>query len=110
MPKIRIKLQKKWGEYAAGDTVSFDERKGRPLIANGTGVLVGKNIETADMKRAQADAKAKAKAEADAKRKAEQKAKSRAEAEAKAKAEAEEKAKAEAEEKAKAKGTKSKKK
>ena len=86
--KIKLKLMKKWGEYAVGDTVDFDERKGRPLIANGTGVLVGRNIETAAMKQAQGNAKAKAKAEADAKRQAEAKAKSRAEADAKAKAEA----------------------
>lgn len=95
--KIRLKLTKKWGEYAVGDVVNFDEGKGRPLIANGTGVLVGRNIETAEMKQAQGNAKAKAKAEADAKKLADEKAKYRAETAAKDKAKAE----AEAKEKAK---------
>lgn len=66
--KIRIKLLKPWGEFKVGDVEMFDESKGRPLLANGTGVLVkGINIETASMKRAAAaDAKAQAKAKADA--------------------------------------------
>jgi len=47
---IYLKLLKKWGEYKPGDTAMFDERKGRPLIANGTAIELKKQeakVETA---------------------------------------------------------------
>ena len=40
MAKIKVKLNAKWGEYAAGDVVTFDERKGRDVIAAGLGTPV----------------------------------------------------------------------
>jgi len=40
MKKIRLELKKSWCNFHAGDEVNFDESKGRPLIANGTGVEI----------------------------------------------------------------------
>ena len=72
--KIRVKLLEKWGEYKVGDEVMFDERKGRSLIANGTGIEARKS-------RTQIKAEEKTEAQAKAKTEAEAKAKAKAEAE-----------------------------
>ena len=39
---IRLKLLKKWGEYAEGTVIDFGERKGRPLIEKKIAVEVSK--------------------------------------------------------------------
>jgi len=90
--KIFLHMLKKWGHSLPGQTVAFDESKGRRVIAGGFAV------EVPDPKsKAEVEAKAKSEADAKAKTEAEAKAKAEAEAKAKAKTEAEAKAKAEVE-------------
>lgn len=47
---LRLRLRKKWGEYAAGSVVDFGEGKGRPLIANGTAELADENEKLVKVK------------------------------------------------------------
>lgn len=37
---IQVKLLKRWGEYKIGDVVTFDARKGLPLVKAGVGEMV----------------------------------------------------------------------
>lgn len=79
--KIYLHMLKQWGHSMPGQTVAFDESKGRRVIEGGFA------REVPDPKLKAAKARKKAEAEAKAKAEAEEKAKTEAEAKAKAQAE-----------------------